>query len=74
MDTGATWRFEAGAKITLNYTQQLTDEFEVTAKSDLFINYLDILTLQALEEFLDDFPGLHLNIKFNTLSLQHPLH
>lgn len=48
VDTGATWRFEAGAKITLNYTQQLTDEFEVTAKSDLFINYWESISATDL--------------------------
>ncbi|MDA0742168.1 MAG: DUF3078 domain-containing protein [Bacteroidetes bacterium] len=48
VDTGATWRFEAGAKITLNYTQQLTDEFEVTAKSDLFVNYWESISATDL--------------------------
>ena len=48
VDTGATWRFEAGAKITLNYTQQLTDEFEVTAKSDLFFNYWESISATDL--------------------------
>tara|TARA_B100000900_G_scaffold335819_1_gene297443 strand:- start:12109 stop:12951 length:843 start_codon:yes stop_codon:yes gene_type:complete len=40
LDTGSTWRLEAGAKITLNYTQQIDDAFSVTAKSDIFFNYL----------------------------------
>lgn len=48
VDTGATWRFEAGAKITLNYTQQLTDELEVTAKSDLFFNYWESISATDL--------------------------
>ncbi|MDC0614683.1 DUF3078 domain-containing protein [Schleiferiaceae bacterium] len=48
VDTGATWRFEAGAKITLNYTQQLTDEFGVTAKSDLFFNYWESISATDL--------------------------
>ena len=43
VDTGATWRFEAGAKMTLNYTQEFTDEFSVTAKTDVFYNYTGTL-------------------------------
>lgn len=39
VDSGATWRLEAGAKFTLNYNNQVTDEFSLTAKSDLFYNY-----------------------------------
>lgn len=48
VDTGATWRFEAGAKITLNYTRQLTNELEVTAKSDLFFNYWESISATDL--------------------------
>ena len=60
VDTGATWRLEAGAKITLNYTQQFGDAFSVTAKSDIFYNYrgpisatdfmLDIIALYKIKE------------------------
>ena len=60
VDTGATWRLEAGAKITLNYTQQFSDAFSVTAKSDIFYNYwapleatdfmLDIIALYKIKE------------------------
>ena len=44
VDTGATWRLEAGAKITLNYNQQLSDAFSITAKSDIFYNYWGALS------------------------------
>ena len=60
VDTGATWRLEAGAKITLNYTKQFSDAFSVTAKSDIFYNYwapleetdfmLDIIALYKVKE------------------------
>jgi hypothetical protein len=60
VDTGATWRLEAGAKITLNYNQQLSDAFSITAKSDIFYNYwgalsatdfmLDIIALYKIKE------------------------
>jgi len=39
VDTGATWRLEAGAKITLNYTEQFSDAFSINAKTDIFYNY-----------------------------------
>ena len=39
VDIGATWRLEAGAKITLNYNQQFSEAFSITAKSDIFYNY-----------------------------------
>ena len=51
VDTGATWRLEAGAKITLNYNQQFSDAFSVTAKSDIFYNYLG--PLSATDFMLD---------------------
>jgi hypothetical protein len=60
VETGATWRLEAGAKITLNYNQQFSDLFSVTAKSDIFYNYwgpvsatdfmLDIIALYKIKE------------------------
>ena len=60
VDTGATWRLEAGAKITLNYNRQISDAFSVTAKSDIFYNYwgplsgtdfmLDIIALYKIKE------------------------
>ena len=60
VETGATWRLEAGAKITLNYNQQFSDVFSVTAKSDIFYNYwgpvsatdfmLDIIALYKIKE------------------------
>ena len=60
VDTSATWRLEAGAKITLNYSQQFTDTFSVTAKSDIFYNYsepwsatdfsLDVIALYKIKE------------------------
>src|SRR6056300_1902791 len=36
VDTGATWRLGAGAKITLNYTEQFSDAFSINAKTDIF--------------------------------------
>jgi len=60
VDTGATWRLEAGAKITLNYSKQFTDVFSITAKSDIFYNYsepwsatdfsLDVIALYKIKE------------------------
>ena len=60
VDTGATWRFETGAKVTLNFAQEFTDEFSVTAKTDVFYNYagtlnevdlsLDIIALYKIKE------------------------
>ena len=60
VDTGATWRLEAGAKITLNYNQQFSEAFSITAKSDIFYNYwgslsatdfmLDIIALYKIKE------------------------
>lgn len=60
VDTGATWRFETGAKVTLNFAQQFTDEFSVTAKTDVFYNYagtlnevdlsLDIIALYKIKQ------------------------
>ena len=60
VETGATWRLEAGAKITLNYNQQFSDVFSVTAKSDIFYNYwgpvsatdfmLEIIALYKIKE------------------------
>jgi len=60
VDTGATWRLEAGAKITLNYTEQLSDAFSINAKTDIFYNYwgpisatdfmLDIIALYKIKE------------------------
>ena len=60
VDTGATWRLEAGAKITLNYNEQISDAFSITAKSDIFYNYwgplsatdfmLDIIALYKIKE------------------------
>lgn len=60
VDTGATWRLEAGAKVTLNFAQEFTDEFSVTAKTDVFYNYagtlnevdlsLDIIALYKIKE------------------------
>ena len=60
VDTGTTWRLEAGAKITLNYNQQFSEAFSVTAKSDIFYNYwgpisatdfmLDIIALYKIKE------------------------
>jgi hypothetical protein len=51
---------EAGAKITLNYNQQFSEVFSVTAKSDIFYNYwgplsatdfmLDIIALYKIKE------------------------
>src|SRR6056300_1732705 len=60
VDTGATWRLEAGAKITLNYTEQFSDAFSINAKTDIFYNYwgpisatdfmLDIIALYKIKE------------------------
>jgi len=60
VDTGATWRLEAGAKATVNYAQQLTDEFSINAKADVFYNYatapravdvsLDVIALYKIKE------------------------
>ena len=60
VNTGATWRFETGAKVTLNFAQEFTDEFSVTAKTDVFYNYtgtlnevdlsLDIIALYKIKE------------------------
>jgi long-subunit fatty acid transport protein len=60
VEAGATWRLEAGAKITLNYNQQFSDAFSVTAKSDIFYNYwgplsatdfmLDVIALYKIKE------------------------
>jgi hypothetical protein len=60
VDTGATWRFETGAKVTLNFAQEFTDEFSVTAKTDVFYNYagtlnevdlsLDIIALYKIKQ------------------------
>jgi hypothetical protein len=60
VDTGATWRLEAGAKITLNYNQQFSEAFSITAKSDIFYNYwgplsatdfmLEIIALYKIKE------------------------
>ena len=60
VDTGTTWRLEAGAKITLNYNQQFSEAFSGTAKSDIFYNYwgpisatdfmLDIIALYKIKE------------------------
>jgi hypothetical protein len=60
VDTGATWRLEAGAKVTLNYSQQFTEVFSITAKSDIFYNYsepwsatdfsLDVIALYKIKE------------------------
>lgn len=62
VDTGATWRVEAGAKVTVNYSQQFNDQFSVTGKSDLFYNYLtpvnaidfslDVIALYKIKEYL----------------------
>lgn len=71
VDTGATWRLEAGAKVTLNYTEQFTDQFGVTAKSDIFYNYetspiatdlaLDIIALYKIKEAFSVNAHLQLN-------------
>ena len=60
VDTGATWRFETGAKVTLNFAQEFSDEFSVTTKTDVFYNYagslnevdlsLDIIALYKIKE------------------------
>jgi hypothetical protein len=60
VDTGATWRLEAGAKITLNYTEQFSDAFSINAKTDIFYNYwgpisatdfmLDVIALYKIKE------------------------
>ena len=52
--------FETGAKVTLNFAQEFTDEFSVTAKTDVFYNYagslnevdlsLDIIALYKIKE------------------------
>ncbi|MDA9217696.1 DUF3078 domain-containing protein [Schleiferiaceae bacterium] len=62
VDTGTTWRLEAGAKITLNYNQQFSEAFSVTAKSDIFYNYwgpisatdlnLDIIAIYKIRKAL----------------------
>ena len=62
VDTGATWRVEAGAKFTVNYSEQITDEFSITGKSDIFYNYitpvnaidfsLDVIALYKIKEYL----------------------
>jgi hypothetical protein len=71
VDTGATWRFEAGAKLTLNYTEQFTDQFSITAKTDMFYNYatsvnatdiaLDIIALYKIKEAFSVNAHLQLN-------------
>ena len=60
VEAGATWRLEAGAKITLNYNQQFSDAFSITGKSDIFYNYwgalsatdfmLDVIALYKIKE------------------------
>ena len=60
VDTGATWRLEAGAKITLNYTEQFSDAFSINAKTDIFYNYwgpisatdfmFDVIALYKIKE------------------------
>ena len=60
VDTGATWRLEAGAKITLNYTEQFSDDFSINAKTDIFYNYwgpisatdfmFDVIALYKIKE------------------------
>ena len=62
VDTGAFWRLEAGAKITLNYTHQWGEVFSITAKSDIFYNYwapvsgidfmLDMVTLYKIKKVI----------------------
>ena len=39
LDTGSTWRLEAGSKITLNYSEKITENMSITAKSDVFVSY-----------------------------------
>ena len=60
VDTGATWRLEAGAKITLNYMEQFSDAFSINAKTDIFYNYwgpisatdfmFDVIALYKIKE------------------------
>lgn len=60
VDTGATWRLEAGAKITINYTEQFSDAFSINAKTDIFYNYwgpisatdfmFDVIALYKIKE------------------------
>ncbi|MDA9147828.1 DUF3078 domain-containing protein [Schleiferiaceae bacterium] len=60
VETGATWRLEAGAKITLNYTEQFSDAFSINAKTDIFYNYwgpisatdfmFDVIALYKIKE------------------------
>jgi len=62
VDTGSTWRFEAGSKITVNYTEKITEAFSITAKSDLFLSYLtplntvdvalDVIALYKVKKYL----------------------
>ena len=71
VDTGSTWRLEAGAKLTLNYMEQVTDQFSVTAKADVFYNYatsvaatdvaLDFIAIYKLHEYLSLSAQLQLN-------------
>jgi hypothetical protein len=59
---GEQWRFEGGAKVTLNYAQEWDDQWSVVAKSDVFMSYfnpisttdisLDVIVLYKLKQFL----------------------
>jgi len=70
IDTGSTWRLEAGSKITLNYTEKITENFSITAKSDLFLSYLtplntvdvalDVIALYKVKKYL----SLNAHIQF----------
>lgn len=62
LDTGSTWRLEAGSKITLNYTEKITENISITAKSDVFLSYitglntvdvaLDVIALYKVKKYL----------------------
>jgi hypothetical protein len=71
VDSGAVWRLEAGAKITLNYTQPVTDQLSITAKSDIFYNYaasiletdiaVDVIALYKIKEAF----SINAHVQFN---------
>jgi hypothetical protein len=71
VDSVAVWRLEAGAKLTLNYTQPVTDQLSITAKSDIFYNYaasiletdiaVDVIALYKIKEAF----SINAHVQFN---------
>ncbi|MEY2963664.1 MAG: hypothetical protein RL754_925 [Bacteroidota bacterium] len=62
VDPGTVFRFEGGAKFTANYQRDFTDQFSLTGKSDIFLNYatplntvdiaVELIAMYKIKEFL----------------------